>query len=250
MEFYRYFGLQMSKKSCWMDTSLMALFFPDKMHNYFSKFVKKLKHPTLQAIKQEIQNIITIINTVNQKYNVDRLRNLLSNFASSSEQRRAFEKENSLGYVYYYLVEFLKLLDVPPIQLMKHGVVNKETYILELENCDGTTIQECLDVFLQSWSLMYPPDYLIIEMTNSTLVPMENIQVQEKRYQLQSMIVSNCNHFITYVKKGNKWLLYDDFRTLHKKPLTTMEFGQHYVIDDCHFAYGQKNTFFFYIVMP
>lgn len=251
MEIYDYFGLQMSKKSCWMDTCLMALFFPDKMKMYFSQFVQKSNHSALQNIKEEVENLITLINTKRVISNVDRLRSMLHNYASQQQNPsllRAFEKENSLGYVFYYLVEFLKLFNVPPLHLQSLSH-HKYTHIVELKDCDGSTIQECLNTYLTSWRIINLPEYLVIEMTNSTLVPMEHIDVNGTHFELQSMIVSNCNHFVTHVKKKNKWLLYDDFRTLHKKPLTEMTFGENYIVQNCQFAYGETNTFFFYIVM-
>lgn len=242
---YTYFGLQLDKKSCWIDSCIMALFFPNKMKNYFTDFIKSNNNQNISNIKNETLNVVSKIQKQNTIYNINNLRTLLNQYAqqqNNEELLQAFEKENEYGYVFYFLNEFLNLFEIPTIKINnKHT----NTHIIELENCNGNTIQACLNHFQNKKSIGDTP-YLIIEMTNSSLIPMENIILNENNYTLQSMIVYNCLHFITYVNKNNKWLLYDDFRTLNGNPMKLVEFGEHYT-NTCKFAYGETNSFFFYI---
>jgi len=252
MEYYQYFGLQMSKKSCWIDSCMMALFFPDRMNQYFSPFVQSINAPPhLQSIQQETLSVISSLRQEKKVSSINTLRSLLHNYASQRNDYnllRAFERENLEGYVFYYLVEFLKMFQVPPLRMVQ-TFVTRDAHIIELEDCQGSTIQECINQYFSEWSLLTEPSYLIIEMVNSSLVPLEQVLVSNQSMKLQSMIVYNCNHFITYVRKNQEWHLYDDFRTLNKKPLQVIEFGDFYSVERCHFTYGKTNTFFFYIAI-
>ena len=88
---------------------------------------------------------------------------------------------------------------------------------------------------------------MVIEMIGKTVKPEENIEFKGVKWSLCSMIVFDCSHFISYLKQGGKWYLYDDNRSLYHKTLQPYAFGEYYQRGMCRFRYGIENTFFFYV---
>lgn len=269
-----YFGPSWSKQSCWLDSSLMALFFPDEMYTIFSNFIQQLvihSHDTrLNGIRNALFQIVDQIRTPTETFvhvNVDEFRSSLHNLAKRRDNKfttEAFEQEGEEGYVYFFILEFLKLFQIPCVQ--GHGSTPhsrkrrtkranwENIYIHEIEDCNGSTIEECLQSSYKGWNWKNPQPYLIVETIENEnsvtkIVPQEQLTWNSQSYQLCSMIVYDCSHFVAYVKKGDTWYLYDDGNALRQKPLNenSYEFGtDYYERFHCKFNYSRNNAFFFY----
>lgn len=247
-----YYGLRWTEKSCWMDSSLMALFFSTSTNAYFSRFVENHNNEETNHIKNETLYLINSIQeTNNQDVSVDSLRDHLNKYAMNKKDRKmitAFERSGNEGYVYYFLIEFLRLFNVPPLIGRPIVGTNQEMYILELQDCGRSSIEDCLNNSYRGWRWKQTQPYLIVE-SNTELSPQENILWNSSHYTLKSMIVFNCSHFVTYVRRQNVWYLYDGGRTYKDMPLQVTSFGGEFYSpsDHCPFIYGQTNTFFFYM---
>jgi hypothetical protein len=126
----------------------------------------------------------------------------------------------------------------------------KSEWILEIEHCDTTTpIEQCLAQNYINWEIETDMTHLFIELVANTVHPDEHIQFNGKKWELTSMVVFDCSHFISYLKQKDTWYLYDDTRSLAHISLTPYEFGKFYTKGNgCRFQYGVQNTFFFYVV--
>jgi len=243
-----YYGLSWTKESCWVDSTLMSLFFPDDMFTYFAPFVERYTEnmELRQLLKTIIQNIRTPVET-NPKHTIRNLRSILRSEVKGNLQRdRAFRPENEYGYVYYFIVEFLKLLHIPP----SYG---RKSYIVSLRLCQHQSIQQCLQKTSSITSDINDPPYLIIETyEHETVFPSEYIKWCERIWKLQAMIVFDCSHFMTYLLKHNKWYIYDDTLSLENKPLRLRQTGEQYKKEGgmCQFNFNANNTFLFYIEEP
>jgi hypothetical protein len=170
---------------------------------------------------------------------------------------------NEYGYVYYFLVEFMKLFKIEPLLAdcaSTPGRYMKE-HLLEVR-ADGRlrTMGECLCDRYAKWVFDASTlRYLIVELLRSpshsgaTKLQMADLEESGemswsgRTWSLQSMIVFDCSHFVAYVRKDGAWLLYDDTRSLDKQPLQAIKFGEVYRSGACAFEYGRKNTFFFFV---
>jgi hypothetical protein len=180
------------------------------------------------------------------------LRTLLADqFLRTRDQKYAFQRENELGYVFYFLQEFLKLFDadcmrgVPP-----HYTVDRErkVYVMEVDACHGEPFSECLARNYKGWTFADSFfKFMVIELVGKTVQPEERITFEAAEWTLCSMIVFDCSHFISYLKQGEQWYLYDDNRSMSHKTLQPYEFGNFYERGTCRFRYGVENTFFFYV---
>jgi hypothetical protein len=242
----KYYGLQWTKQSCWIDSSLMALFFPERSYHYFYPFIQKGKNTSL---KVQLINIINGLRTPNKLIDIGKLRSMLHDRIKTRTQELAFQSENKYGYVYYFIDEFLKLFCVPPLVGKPYPESdNKRIHILEIDNCHSGTITDCLNTSYSHWSWdVRSLNYLIIELVSDQVTPQLHMTWQGVQWTLCAMIVFNCSHFMTYVLVDKKWYIYDDNKSLHNIPLIPMKFGDTYDVGFCSFKYGENNTFFFYM---
>jgi len=239
----------------------MALFFPDRMHALMHPFIAESTNPQLTEVQQRVMTAVQQLRTPGTVASLGDLRQHLLEFHRTSDQRNAFMPDNVFGYVFYFVQEFLRLFQVPPLVGRREGDTvqvstrlphahrrNLKLFIVEVEYCQKETLQHCLEKNYSGWS--FKPDslrYLIIELISHDAEPQLALEWQGKKWQLQSMIVFDCSHFVAYMRRGDAWFLHDDNRALQQIPITEYEFGDYYQRGMCHFQYGVKNTFFFYV---
>ena len=242
-----------------MDSSLMSLFFPDKMHRIMMPFLQKNGNAELRHIKSAVLDVATQIRTPGTVGHLHDLRNQLLRFNETEDQRNAFQPENKFGFVFYFLQEFLRLFEFPPLVAQRAGKVRTasslphshkkhlELYVVEVEYCRNETLQKCLEKNYRGWAFERDSlRYLIIELISHDVSSQLTMRWQGVRWTLQSMIVFDCSHFVAYMRKDGAWYMHDDNRTFQQVPITEYEFGDYYQRGMCHFEYGVKNTFFFY----
>lgn len=244
-------GFEWDKESCWMDSSLMALFFPDEMYKVMFPMFARNRDEKLTEVRETLVTIVNEMRASNQTApHLHGLRTLLANhFLNTRDQKYAFQRENELGYVFYFLQEFMKLFRVDCVQVRKSSSSRmRKHYVMEVFGCNGEPFSQCLRRNYRGAT--FDSDYLrfmVIEMIGKTVKPEETIEFKGVQWSLCSMIVFDCSHFISYLKQGGKWYLYDDNRSLYHKTLQPYAFGEYYQRGMCRFRYGIENTFFFYV---
>ena len=246
------FGMQWDRQSCWMDASLMSLFYPDAMCNIIYPMIQKSTNSKLSDVKHTLLQTISELREPNGQPHLHGLRSMLSDCIQTRDQRYAFQVENQLGYVFYFLQELLKLFNVDCTRAIQpHGKNYTRLYVMEMEYCNNSTVEQCLHSTYENWNLHDDlAKYMIIELIDDNgkfaVKPQENVFFLDYEWTLCSMVVFDCSHFVSYVNDGGNWYLYDDTRSLSHQELDPYEFGSFYSKGSCHFEYGKNNTFFFY----
>jgi hypothetical protein len=250
-------GFEWSAQSCWMDSSLMAMFYPDPMYNVlydqFAQSNTKFNH-----IREVLVSIVKELREANGHPSLHSLRSILADETPMiGDQKYAFQREHELGYVFYFLQEIQKLFGVQCMRATPpYGATPRKLYVLEMERCGSAgqdTVQTCLNRTYSRWSFEDMADvrHMFIELIDEdryTVQPQEEVQFQGYQWQLCSMIVFDCSHFVTYLKQNGGWWLYDDTRALSHMTLKPHTFGQqYYTKGSCRYQYGVQNTFFFYV---
>lgn len=252
-----YYGLKWTAQSCYIDSTLMALFFHRDMYAVFFPF---LEHA--QDVEESLRShVIRIIRTMREPERVADIGDLRTELRAmtkpTQDHDRAFQKENKYGYVYYFLQEFLRLFSVPPLSgRSRVSQVPVRKHIVEITSCDyqeGCRIERFLREEFNA--IEWDPlslRYLIVEFSGDlqrALTPELTLQWESKTWKLYSMIVFDCSHFITYLLShvDSQWYVYDDGKSRSHTPLVPMPFGAVYRVDSCQFRYGKENTFFFYL---
>ena len=250
----QYFGFPWDRQSCWMDSSLMAMFYPDATYATIYPYIEKMNaSPSMHDIMPALTQVISELRTPGIAPSLHGIRSLFAkHFAekrsASEDQRDAFQVENELGYVFYFVQELLHVMGVPPVT-MSRGRSTRNQWILEIEKCgDDTPLEECLQQNYAGWKIKSDMTYLFIELVGDTVKPQEFIQFNGKAWKLTSMVVFDCSHFISYLKQDGQWYLYDDTRSMSHIGLEPYKFGQSYTKGSCRFQYGRENTFFFYVL--
>jgi hypothetical protein len=244
-------GFEWNQESCWMDSSLMALFFPDEMYKVVFPMFARNRDEQLSEVRETLMTIVHEMRASNQTApQLHGLRTLLANhFLKTRDQKYAFQRENELGYVFYFLQEFLKLFKVDCVRIRNPSSKRvRKQYVMEVFGCSGEPFSQCLRRNYRR--SRFDSNYLrfmVIEMIGKTVKPEEYIEFKGVKWSLCSMIVFDCSHFISYLKQGGKWYLYDDNRSLSHKTLQPYSFGEYYQRGICQFRYGVENTFFFYV---
>ena len=244
-------GFEWNQESCWMDSSLMALFFPDEMYKVVFPMFERNRDEKLTEVRETLMTIVNEMRSSNQTApQLHGLRTLLANhFLKTRDQKYAFQRENELGYVFYFLQEFMKLFQVDCVRVRNPSSSRvRKQYVMEVFGCSGEPFSQCLRRNYRG--ARFNSNYLrfmVIEMIGKTVKPEEYIEFKGVKWSLCSMIVFDCSHFISYLKQGGKWYLYDDNRSLYHKTLQPYSFGEYYQRGMCQFRYGVENTFFFYV---
>lgn len=245
----RFFGFPWDSQSCWIDSSLMCMFFPTPMYEILYPMFAANDNPKLSDIKSNLMHIVDDLRHPDGIPTLHGLRDQLIHKIKNHTQEDAFQPGGEQGYVFYFLQEFLRIFDIPAITgKSRNSSKFKKIYIMEVEQCEDESISHCLKKNYKGWT--FKPDslnYMIIELIDHNAFPEEEISFESKDWKLTSMIVFDCSHFISYLKQGDQWYLYDDNRSLMHTPLKPYKFGQHYNHGMCSFEYGRKNTFFFYV---
>ena len=255
------YGFSWDAQSCWMDSSLMAMFYPDMMYN---ALYHQFEHSTKckQNIKETLMQIVREIREDDIELSLHDFRNLLATETPmTGNQKKAFQRDNKFGYVFYFLMEIQKLFGVKCMTAKPPGTnqssePSEPMYVLEMEKChsgDSGTVSTCLEKTYKQWTFDPIPDdvkHMFIELLDEnrySVVPEETITFQGHTWILCSMIVFDCSHFVSYLKQGDQWYLYDDTRALSKLSMKPVKFGrEYYHKGTCRFQYGVQNTFFFY----
>lgn len=252
-------GIPWDGQSCWMDSSLMALFFPDKLFRVlYPQFANKSVRGYAR-IKTTLLQIVDEMRADNGHPSLHEFRSMLTtDTAMRGDQKYAFQPVNSQGYVYYFLQELLKLFAVPCVRAKPpYGVRFRNLHVLEMETCgtDGSaTVETCLAKTYRNWRF-HPSSasvrHMIIELLDENrhrVQPQERIVFQGKHWELCSMVVFDCSHFVGYLKQDDTWYLFDDTRALSHLEMQSFEFNRgFYQKGMCKFQYGVENTFFFYV---
>jgi len=249
---HNHFGFKWDRQSCWMDASLMSLFYPDAMYSAIHPFFQQNNNRNIHDVKQTLLRVISEMRDPLAQPALHGLRSILAQHIQTRDQEYAFQIENELGYVFYFLQELLKMFDANCMRAIEPGGVNyKKLFVMEMEFCNNNSVEQCLRNTYKKWSFHDKiADYMIIELTDDdgqySVRPQEWISFLDERWELCSMIVFDCSHFISYVKENHKWFLYDDTRSLSHKEFDMYDFGTFYSNGSCRFQYGKNNTFFFY----
>lgn len=251
------YGLPWSAQSCWMDSSLMAMFYPDEMYNVLYPLFARNTDPKVAHIKSTLLQIVQEIRAPNGSPELHGLRSMLAQETPmKGDQKYAFQVESELGYVFYFLQEIQKLFGLPCARgRPRFYKRRKSLYVLEMEQCHGkhNTVESCLNRTYRRWRFDHTPDvrHMMIELLDEegkySVQPQEVVRFQGYRWHLCSMVVFDCSHFVSYVKQAGQWYLYDDTRSLSHQELQPFAFNTHYEKGSCRFRYGVENTFFFYV---
>jgi len=249
---HSHYGFKWDRQSCWMDASLMALFYPESLYTILNPFFNQNTNSQIHEVKQTLLQSISEMRDANGQPELHGLRTILAQHIQTRDQKYAFQVENQLGYVFYFLQELLKMFNVKCMRaIAPEGKNYQKLYVMEMEYCNNNTVEQCLRHTYKKWSFHNNiADYIIIELIDDdgqySVQPQETIRFLNQQWSLCSMIVFDCSHFISYVKEGGKWFLYDDTRSLSHQELDSYSFGSFYSNGSCKFQYGKNNTFFFY----
>lgn len=249
---HSHYGFEWNMQSCWMDASLMALFYPDSLYSIVSTFFLQNNNKQIADVKNTLVKCISEMRSPTSIPSLHGLRSILARHIRTLDQKYAFQLENELGYVFYFLQELLKMFDVKCMRARPPDGENfKKLYVMEMEHCNNITVEQCLQKKYKKWIFHSElAHYMIIELIDEdgkySVKPQETISFLKHKWSLCSMIVFDCSHFISYIKQDGKWFLYDDTRSLSHKELDPYAFGSFYRNGHCHFKYGKNNTFFFY----
>lgn len=246
------YGLQWDRQSCWMDASMMALFYPEQMYNIIYPAFASNANTRVKDVRDTLCQIVSEMRSPQGAPHLHGLRSLLTNYANTRDQKYAFQTENQMGYVFYFLQELLRLFNVDCTRARSPYRKNySKLYVMEMELCNNTSVEQCLSSTYKNWTFdANIAKYMIIELIDEdgkySVRPQESVQFVGYEWTLCSMIVFDCSHFVSYVKEDGKWFLYDDTRSLSHQPLDPCNFGNYYKKGSCQFQYGKQNTFFFY----
>ena len=81
------------------------------------------------------------------------LRSLLTNFAHTRDQKYAFQIENEMGYLFYFLQEILKLFNADCTRALSPYRKNySKLYVMEMEFCNSNTVEQCLENTYKDWT--------------------------------------------------------------------------------------------------
>ena len=249
---HNHFGFKWDRQSCWMDASLMALFYSDALYSSLYPYFNNNTNSKINDVKETLLQCISEMRSPNAQPELHGLRSILAQHIKTREQKYAFQLENELGYVFYFIQELLKMFNVKCMRAVSpEGKNYQRLFVMEMDSCNNNTVEQCLSSAYQDWTFHEDiANYMIIELIDEdgkySVQPQENIRFLGKEWNLCSMIVFDCSHFISYVKERNKWYLYDDTRSLSHKELDPYSFGSFYSNGSCRFQYGKNNTFFFY----
>jgi hypothetical protein len=228
----------------------MALFFPNSMYQILYPMFARNDDPELADIKSTLLRIVAELRSGGDKMpHLHGLRNQLTDKIRNSTQKLAFQPENEQGYVFYFLQEFLRMFKIDATRgRPTPSQPRRRVYVMEIERCQHEPLTACLERNYRKWHFEKDTlQYMIIELIDYNVEAEETISFQDKDWELTAMIVFDCSHFVSYLKKNDGWFLYDDNRSLMQSPLKPYEFGKHYQRGFCKFQYGKKNTFFFYV---
>lgn len=246
------YGLRWDRQSCWMDASMMALFYPESMYNIMYPMFRSNVNTRLKCVQDTLCQVVSEIRAPQGTPELHGLRSMLTEFTNTRDRKNAFQIENQMGYVFYFLQELLRLFNVECTRARSPYRKNySKLYVMEMEFCNNNSVEQCLSNTYKDWTFDSTiAKYMIIELIDENekyaVQPQESIQFLDLEWTLCSMIVFDCSHFVSYVKEDNKWYLYDDTRSLSRQPLDHYDFGTYYHKGSCHFQYGKQNTFFFY----
>lgn len=246
------YGLQWDRQSCWMDASMMALFYPEAMYNVLHPMFEYNNNKRISEVRDVMCQTVREMRDPEGQPHLHGLRSLLTNFAHTRDQKYAFQIENEMGYVFYFLQEILKLFNADCTRALSPYRKNySKLYVMEMEFCNSNTIEQCLESTYKDWTFdSNIAKYMIIELIDEegkySVQPQEHIGFLDYQWTLCSMIVFDCSHFVSYVKESGQWYLYDDTRSRSHQALDPYDFGSYYNKGMCQFQYGKQNTFFFY----
>ena len=152
-----HYGLRWVGQSCWIDSTLMALFFPMGTYSFFYPYILRAGESKEKTL---LLRIISNLREPEKESDIGELRSVLKNRSNTKDQRLAFQEKNKYGYVFYFLQEFLKMFSVPPLAAVGH----RDRYILEIQDCSGSIV-ECLETTFEGWTWNFDSlRYLIIEL--------------------------------------------------------------------------------------
>lgn len=249
-------GFEWDAQSCWMDSSLMAMFYPDPIYDvlYHQFAESQVKY---NNIREVLMDIVKELREPDGHPTLHDLRSILAEQTPmTGDQKFAFQREHTFGYVFYFLQEIQKLFGIKSMRAIPpYGTQPRDLHVLEMERCGSKsqdTVQSCLARTYEGWSFVDTDvRHMFIELIDEDryqVKPQETITFQGHTWQLCAMIVFDCSHFVTYVKQSGQWYLYDDTRALSHLQLQPHEFGRkYYTKGTCRYQYGVQNTFFFYV---
>lgn len=231
---------------------MMAMFYPEAMYNVLYPMFSSNTNYSISDVKKVMCQTISEMRDPQGQPHLHGLRSILTDFANTRDRKYAFQVENEMGYVFYFLQEILRLFDVDCTRaLAPHRKNYSKLYVMEMEFCNSNSVESCLASTYKNW--VFDDNiarYMIVELIDEdgkySVQPQEQIEFLDYQWTLCSMIVFDCSHFVSYVKENNQWYLYDDTRSLSHQTLDPYDFGTFYNKGTCQFQYGKQNTFFFY----
>ena len=208
------FGLQQIAESCWFNTVLFALFFPDISCKHFINTFNKtqLANPSLNKLFLLLTYVINKIRTGDQiqtKYNTD----LLNSFSEIGDI--SIDSWNNGYNASEFIAQLFALFGVPYISYnlkVQNGNTiysqNKSYYINVEYPIDNQLF------FNDHVILTEDTHYLIIYNRNGSEIESVltcNMPSGTKQMVLQSIIVQVGGHYVTFSKctKNMEWYVYD-----------------------------------------
>jgi hypothetical protein len=204
-------GLKQYKNSCWFDSCLIALFVPDNNFAYFQHIYERTEygHEDLRLIlKQMVKSMRN-----GSKFQPEHSLHLSNLMVSAKVLPHNTLKENSARDFLTCLLEFGRFPSTKDYIITYSGLKTK-TYLA--------------DIFNKKFPLM--PKYLIIEsLQNTKFIPSNELDVSDikgnkVKLYLNSILTLKGNHYITYLKCGDGWYVYDGERAKDGFPLSKMSY--------------------------
>ena len=90
----KYFGLAWDRQSCWIDSSLMALFFPDRMYKIMMPYIERCSNRRVESVRKNVLRIVQQLRTPGTVGELKDLRQQLLEFQQTRDQRNAFVPVN------------------------------------------------------------------------------------------------------------------------------------------------------------
>ena len=242
--------------SCWMDTSLVALFGPENTRMYFYQFLEPNSNDGLEIknIKSSLQTMVdSMWNTlesksrdgggigerVSTKEDSQNFRNRLKQlyqgeFHNNYREISGFVKSGDLNYSHRFLSDLCFILGIPGLPLEDELTNNSITYMLPPPDYSFDKKNTLWKSFakIEDWEKFtlqsaHPFLWYRCSFTNTTSIPnYRTIQTtgggKTHVYEICAIVILAFQHYVTYFRCGGKWFLYDGL--MEEDPVIEMDF--------------------------
>ena len=245
--------------SCWMDTSLIALFGPESTRMYFYQYLQDNNQDSseLATIKGELREMvdsmwISLEDTTKENLDVlegggtftkkdsQEFRNKLKqlyqgSFHQNYREISGFVESGDLNYSHRFLSDLCYILGIPGLPLDNNLTHNSVTYLLPPPEYSGSKKNTHWSAFgkINDWDnfkLQRPHPFIWYRCSFRQLTGIPNIrtvqtyQNGEQHYEISAIIILAFQHYVTYFRCGGSWYLYDGL--MEEDPVIQMKFDE------------------------